>query len=132
LRRGSRDLRVSSHDVPLQGDGASISLLVSVGSTNFDNRSFRLNDEANLNVTMRRSAARSRRLSCGSPQSRRVTLRRVERPSLTDRLMESDDLAERRAALKRYRFALARVSPQRFQEARANSTPRTPHARITG
>ncbi len=26
------------------------SLLVSVGSTNFDNRSFRLNDEANLNI----------------------------------------------------------------------------------
>jgi len=26
------------------------SLLVSVGSTNFDNRSFSLNDEANLNV----------------------------------------------------------------------------------
>jgi cardiolipin synthase A/B len=26
------------------------SLLVSVGSTNFDSRSFRLNDEANLNV----------------------------------------------------------------------------------
>jgi cardiolipin synthase A/B len=26
------------------------SLFVSVGSTNFDNRSFRLNDEANLNV----------------------------------------------------------------------------------
>jgi len=26
------------------------SLLVSVGSTNFDNRSFRINDEANLNV----------------------------------------------------------------------------------
>ena len=25
-------------------------LLMSVGSTNFDNRSFRLNDEANLNV----------------------------------------------------------------------------------
>ena len=25
-------------------------LLVSVGSTNFDNRSFRLNDEANLNI----------------------------------------------------------------------------------
>ena len=25
-------------------------LLTSVGSTNFDNRSFRLNDEANLNV----------------------------------------------------------------------------------
>ncbi|AKJ31541.1 cardiolipin synthetase [Caldimonas brevitalea] len=31
-------------------------LLVSVGSTNFDNRSFRLNDEANLNVLDRRVA----------------------------------------------------------------------------
>jgi len=27
-------------------------LLVSVGSTNFDNRSFRLNDEATLNVVV--------------------------------------------------------------------------------
>ncbi|WP_298235929.1 cardiolipin synthase [uncultured Azohydromonas sp.] len=35
------------------------SLLVSVGSTNFDNRSFRLNDEANLNVL---DAAFARRL----------------------------------------------------------------------
>ena len=32
-------------------------LLVSVGSTNFDNRSFRLNDEANLNVSTRSSRA---------------------------------------------------------------------------
>jgi cardiolipin synthase A/B len=32
-------------------------LLVSVGSTNFDNRSFRLNDEANLNIYDRRFAA---------------------------------------------------------------------------
>jgi cardiolipin synthase len=32
------------------------SLLVSVGSTNFDNRSFRLNDEANLNVLNREFA----------------------------------------------------------------------------
>jgi cardiolipin synthase len=31
---------------------------VSVGSTNFDNRSFRLNDEANLNVYDREFAAR--------------------------------------------------------------------------
>ena len=31
-------------------------LLVSVGSTNFDNRSFRLNDEANLNVLDERFA----------------------------------------------------------------------------
>src|SRR5205085_2859748 len=33
-------------------------LLVSVGSTNFDNRSFRLNDEANLNVLDGAFAAR--------------------------------------------------------------------------
>jgi len=32
-------------------------LLVSVGSTNLDNRSFRLNDEANLNVLDRSFAA---------------------------------------------------------------------------
>jgi cardiolipin synthase len=35
-------------------------LWVSVGSTNFDNRSFRLNDEANLNVLDRDFAARQR------------------------------------------------------------------------
>jgi cardiolipin synthase len=34
-------------------------LLVSVGSTNFDNRSFRLNDEANLNVLDRDFAAQA-------------------------------------------------------------------------
>jgi cardiolipin synthase A/B len=34
------------------------SLLVSVGSTNFDNRSFRLNDEANLNLFDTAFAAR--------------------------------------------------------------------------
>jgi cardiolipin synthase len=33
-------------------------LLVSVGSTNFDNRSFRLNDEANLNIYDRDFAGR--------------------------------------------------------------------------
>jgi cardiolipin synthase len=33
-------------------------LLVSVGSTNFDNRSFQLNDEANLNIYDRDFAAR--------------------------------------------------------------------------
>jgi cardiolipin synthase A/B len=33
-------------------------LMVSVGSTNFDNRSFRLNDEANLNVYDGEFAAR--------------------------------------------------------------------------
>jgi cardiolipin synthase len=34
------------------------SQLVSVGSTNFDNRSFQLNDEANLNVYDKRFAER--------------------------------------------------------------------------
>jgi len=34
------------------------SQLVSVGSTNFDNRSFRLNDEANLNIYDQEWAAR--------------------------------------------------------------------------
>jgi cardiolipin synthase A/B len=33
-------------------------LLVSVGSTNFDNRSFRLNDEANLNIYDEQFAAK--------------------------------------------------------------------------
>lgn len=57
------------------------SLLVSVGSTNFDNRSFQLNDEANLNIYDRGFAARqieifrhdlslSRRISLGTWQQR--------------------------------------------------------------
>ena len=37
-------------------------LLVSVGSTNFDNRSFRLNDEATLNVISREFAAQQTRI----------------------------------------------------------------------
>ncbi len=42
--------------------------MVSVGSTNFDDRSFRLNDEANLNIYDRSSrASRSR---CSRPTSR--------------------------------------------------------------
>ena len=49
LEAGAADLRVPADHVPLQGDDRR-RLLVSVGSTNFDNRSFRLNDEANLNV----------------------------------------------------------------------------------
>jgi cardiolipin synthase len=56
-------------------------LLVSVGSTNFDVRSFRLNDEANLNVydtgfakaqkvTFEQDLARSRRVTLAEWQSR--------------------------------------------------------------
>ena len=55
--RGRRpDRRVPADDVPLQGAGRR-RLLVSVGSTNFDNRSFRLNDEANLNLLDEKFAA---------------------------------------------------------------------------
>ena len=45
-------MRILGIDVGLNGAIALVvdGQLVSVGSTNFDNRSFRLNDEANLNV----------------------------------------------------------------------------------
>ena len=61
---GRRDLRIPADDVPLQVlivDGC----MVSVGSTNFDNRSFRLNDEANLNVYDRALPRRDRRFRGG-------------------------------------------------------------------
>ena len=49
-------------------------LLVSVGSTNFDNRSFRLNDEANLNVYDAQFAQRQTRVfEDDIRRSRRVT-----------------------------------------------------------
>ena len=67
---------------------------VSVGSTNFDNRSFSLNDEANLNVydadlARRETEAFERDLA----RSRRVTLAEWERRPWTEKL------AERTAAL---------------------------------
>jgi cardiolipin synthase len=50
-------------------------LLVSAGSTNFDNRSFRLNDEANLNVLSEAFARRQIEIfEDDSRQSRPVTL----------------------------------------------------------
>ena len=50
-------------------------LLVSVGSTNFDNRSFRLNDEANLNVyDAEFAAAQTVQFEADLKQARRVTL----------------------------------------------------------
>ena len=49
-------------------------LLVSVGSTNFDNRSFRLNDEANLNIFDRAFAARQTKVfEDDLGRSRRIT-----------------------------------------------------------
>lgn len=63
--------------------------MVSVGSTNFDNRSFRLNDEANLNVfdisfaqeqaaQFERDKARSRRITHQEWQHRPIKERAVE------------------------------------------------------
>jgi cardiolipin synthase len=50
-------------------------LLVSVGSTNFDNRSFRLNDEANLNIyDAGFAAAQTVQFEADLKQARRVTL----------------------------------------------------------
>jgi cardiolipin synthase len=62
---------------------------VSVGSTNFDNRSFRLNDEANLNVlddefgrTQAKVFAEDR------ARSREVTLEQWRRRPIGERLQE--------------------------------------------
>jgi len=57
-------------------------LMVSVGSTNFDNRSFRLNDEANLNIYDAAFAARQTAVfEQDLKQSRRVSLEEwVNRP----------------------------------------------------
>ena len=64
-------------------------LWVSVGSTNFDNRSFRLNDEANLNVLdrdfARRQAADFER---DLARSRRVTLEEWENRPWTEKAKE--------------------------------------------
>ncbi len=50
-------------------------LLVSVGSTNFDNRSFRLNDEANLNIyDSAFAAAQTVQFEADLQQSRQITL----------------------------------------------------------
>ena len=64
-------------------------LLVSVGSTNFDNRSFRLNDEANLNVLDATFAQRQTQVfERDIQQSQRVSYEAwLERP-LREKLME--------------------------------------------
>jgi cardiolipin synthase A/B len=63
--------------------------LVSVGSTNFDNRSFRLNDEANLNVY---EAAFAERVTAVFEQdlrrARRITLEAWERRPWQEKLLE--------------------------------------------
>jgi cardiolipin synthase len=62
---------------------------VSVGSTNFDNRSFRLNDEANLNVLDGRFAAGlAREFERDKSRSRLVTLERWRHRPRHERLSE--------------------------------------------
>ena len=61
----------------------------SVGSTNFDNRSFRLNDEANLNVLNRDFGAIQRRIFDQDwALARRITLAEWQARPWTERLLE--------------------------------------------
>jgi cardiolipin synthase len=61
----------------------------SVGSTNFDNRSFRLNDEANLNVYSRAFAERQLALfNDDLKRSRRITLEEWEQRPWMEKLQE--------------------------------------------
>lgn len=61
----------------------------SVGSTNFDNRSFRLNDEANLNVLDPDfAAAQARVFEEDKARSRRITLEEWRRRPWRERAME--------------------------------------------
>jgi len=64
-------------------------LLVSVGSTNFDNRSFRLNDEANLNIYDEAfAAAETVQFEADLKQSRRITLAEWEGRPLKEKALE--------------------------------------------
>ena len=64
-------------------------LLVSVGSTNFDNRSFRINDEANLNVFDAALALRQIEIfDADWKKSRPVTLDMWQRRPIREKLFE--------------------------------------------
>jgi cardiolipin synthase len=65
-------------------------LLVSVGSTNFDIRSFRLNDEASLNIYDRQMAARMTEVfERDLAQSTPYTLQRWQSRPLREKLFET-------------------------------------------
>ena len=65
-------------------------LWTSVGSTNFDSRSFSVNDEANLNVLDAPFAETQRATFDADLQlSRRVTLEEWENRSWTDKLLDA-------------------------------------------
>ncbi|MFN3571804.1 MAG: phospholipase D-like domain-containing protein, partial [Polaromonas sp.] len=64
-------------------------LMVSVGSTNFDNRSFRLNDEANLNIYDPVFAARQTRVfEQDLTRARRISLQEWQDRPLKEKLKE--------------------------------------------
>ena len=64
-------------------------LLVSVGSTNFDNRSFRLNDEANLNIYDEAFAARETQVfEADLRLSKRITLEDWQNRPLKEKIKE--------------------------------------------
>ena len=64
-------------------------LMVSVGSTNFDNRSFSLNDEANLNVYDAAFAARQTRVfEDDLSRAHRITLQEWQDRPLTEKALE--------------------------------------------
>jgi cardiolipin synthase len=64
-------------------------LWTSVGSTNFDSRSFRLNDEANLNIYDREFARRQiRDFEADLGKSRRITLQEWENRPWTEKAWE--------------------------------------------
>jgi len=64
-------------------------LLVSVGSTNFDNRSFRLNDEANLNIYDEDFAATETiQFEADLERSKRITLEAWRERPLKERALE--------------------------------------------
>ena len=64
-------------------------LMVSVGSTNFDNRSFRLNDEANLNVYDAEFAERATAVfEQDLKRSRRITLEAWKDRPWQEKLLE--------------------------------------------
>ncbi|MGZ8358103.1 MAG: cardiolipin synthase [Telluria sp.] len=63
------------------------SMMVSVGSTNFDNRSFSINDEANLNIMDREFAAEQVKVfEADWAKSRLITLQAWENRPWTDKL----------------------------------------------
>ena len=64
-------------------------ILVSAGSTNFDNRSFRVNDEANLNLYDARFAQQQAAIFDADLQrSRRITYEEWQRRPLRERIAE--------------------------------------------